>query len=154
MRKHFKASRADGRSDRRIVIDTVRGAAPGTTFMFDALTLALQEGTDRLIGRVAVGAAVRGANVWLLKEEKRILHSVKGVGYRVALASEHSGLALVNKRRADRQLEWGVRTLRDVRWDELDANSRAAHEGQLMILSGLYQAVHALNVRQTRLESL
>jgi hypothetical protein len=150
----FRASRADGRSDRRIVIDLAANATPGDTFTFDTLLRALQEGTERTIGHATVGAAVRTANQWLLKEQKILLHSVPGVGYRIAHATEHRGLALVRKRAADRQLAWGVKTLQHVRWDEMDANSRAAHEAQLMIMGSLYQAVRALGARQTKLEKL
>ena len=150
----FKPNRADGRSDARVLIEAVGDAEAGTVFTHDELIGALSVGTDRQIDRTTLSAAVRCANDRLLKEKKRTLHAVRGVGYRLAAASDHLGLALNRRSRADRQLEAGYRTLQHVRWDEMDANAKAAHEGQLIVMGAIWQAVTALDKRQQRLERI
>jgi hypothetical protein len=152
--KPFEPTRPNGKSDRRLVVELVRDADPGTLFDFKTLTSALQWGTTREINRRVITAAVTAANRTLLVEQKRILHSIAGVGYRLAHANDHTRLADGRKARAHAQLQWAVDTLAHVRWDEMDPNVRAAHEAQLMIVAAHHQALSALKRTQDRHEQI
>jgi hypothetical protein len=133
----FQITRPDGRSNSQVVIDHVRDGEPGRVYTYDELGAALAEGTDHIYSVDAVRAAVTASCARLLKEHQRALHNVRLVGYRLAYAKDHMGLALIRKRRADVQIKRGLQTLRHVRWDEMDENTRRAHEGHLMITESL-----------------
>lgn len=150
----FKASRADGRSDRRVIYDLAENAEPGTVFTYTELLEALQEGTDREITRSHVYAAIGSANKNLLDEQKRYLGVVVGTGYRVIRADEQLGAALVKKDRANGYLKRGIDLLRNARLDELDTAQRTLHEGQLMIMAGLHQAIQESDRRHRRADEL
>jgi len=150
--QHFAITRADGRSNSQVILDTVKQAEPGRLFTYRELTEALSIGTGHVYDHRAVCSAVRAATTRLLHEAQRRLHNVPLAGYRVAPASEHMRLARTDKRRADVQLRRGVETLRHVRWDELDPNARAAHEGTLMVTEALYVNQVALDARIRKIE--
>jgi hypothetical protein len=150
----FTPSRADGRSDRRVVYELVREAAPNDTFDYDKLVAALSEGLDVEVTRDRVYRAVAAANKTLLQRQRRCLNVVAGVGYRVINAAEHLPVALIKKDRAQTYMKRGIDILRNVRIDELDATQRTLHEGQLLILGGLYQATRESSRRHDRAESL
>jgi hypothetical protein len=152
MTEAFQTSRADGRSDRVIAFALVSGAAPGTLVTHDQFLEALSVGLDEPIGLHRVYAAVRMAGRMLLRQEQRGLESVRGLGYRVLSASEHLPAALTRKDRAEFQIQRGMELLREVRWTELDGNQRKAHEGQLLIMSGLYQVIQVSEARHARQE--
>jgi hypothetical protein len=151
----FSPSRDDGRSDRRVVFELVADAAPDTTFTYDVLVEALSEGLDGVeITRDRVYRAVAAGNKTLLRERKRYLHVRVGVGYRVIHTSEQLPVALIKKDRAQSYLSKGIELLRHAKLDELDAAQRTLHEGQLLILAGLHQAMHESDQRHTRSEEL
>lgn len=139
-RTAFAPSRADGRSDRRVIYELVQDAAPGDMFSYETLTEALEEGLDEPVSRTRSQAAVRAANQTLLRERRRYLAVVVNVGYRIIGADEHLPVALGKKDRAQTYLKCGIELLEHVRLDELTGPQRALHEGQLMILGGLYHA--------------
>ena len=72
----------------------------------------------------------------------------------MAPASSHNGLALDRKQRADKQLRRGLHILNNVRWDEMDANQRAAHEGTLLIMSAIHANQASLNRRMSKIEKI
>jgi len=149
----FTTGRDDGRSDVQVIHDLVGSADPGTVFTFDELASALRVGCeDRDITIQTVRQAVRRSYTRMLRENARTLQSVVGVGYRVAEAAAHQTLARARQRRSDVQLRRGVQVLEHVRWDEMDANARAAHQGTLLIMSALYQNQRQLHRRQGRIE--
>lgn len=150
----FKASRDDGRSDRRVIYDLAETAEPDTVFTYTELLEALQDGTDREITRAHVYAAVSAANKGLLTEHKRYLGVVAGTGYRVIRADEQLGAALVKKDRATGYLKRGIELLRHARLDELTEAQRTLHEGQLMVMAGLYQATKESERRHDRADRL
>lgn len=153
----FRPIREDGRSNRRVIFELVRGAEPETLFSYDDLTAALNAGLppDRAgLERKHIYQAVRLANKDLLREEKRYLQVVEGRGYKVCRASEHLPVALQKKRTAEHYFQHGIEVLRHVRMDELDDNQRRLHEGQLMILSGLYESVRVADVQRQRQEGV
>lgn len=150
----FKITREDGRSNAQVIIDLVEGAEPGTLYRYDELGEALSAGTSRVYGRSDICGAVGQANDRLLREQCRSLHNVRGVGYRLALAVDHRRLALVRKSRADTQLKKGVLMLSNVKWDEMDPASRAAHEATLIMVSAVYEQTRSLERRQSATESV
>jgi hypothetical protein len=150
----FAVSRADGRSDTQVLCDLVRTAAPETVFSFEQLADALSEGSRRMFDREEVRSVVSRCYSAVLRDTQRALHNVRGVGYRVARACDHEGISRVRKRRSDTQLRRALLTLQQVRWDEMDAASRTAHEGTLVLMSVLMSNQAALERRQSRTEGL
>lgn len=148
----FEISRTDGRSNQQVVIDHVHAREPGTLFPYDELAEELGKGSERVFDRDAIRNAVTNANRRLLREYQRVLANVRNVGYRLAPASEHSSLALVRRRRADRELVIGLQLLRNVRWDELDPQARQAHAGILVVTEAIYANQRALERRQNEQE--
>jgi hypothetical protein len=131
---NFTPSRADGRSDKRVIYQLVQDATPGDTFDYDKLIAALSEGLDVEVTRARVYPAVAAANKTLLQRQRRYLGIVPGVGYRVISAAEHLPVALDKKDRAQAAIKRGIDILRNARLDELDQAQRILHEGQLLIL--------------------
>jgi hypothetical protein len=150
----FTPSRDDGRSDRRVVYDLTQEADPGAMFTYAELVDALQEGLDKPVQRDRVYRAVSAANETLLREHRRYLGVVENVGYRVIRTDEHLPASLVKKDRAQSHLKRGIELLRHARLDELTEAQRTLHEGQLMILSGVYHAVQDSEKRHDRAETL
>jgi len=150
----FTASRPDGRSDRQVLYDLTSGAEPGTVFTYPALEAALNEGLEDPVGRERVYRAVAQANKTLLREKRRYLQVVKDIGYKMLRSDEHLPVALTKKDMAQTYLRKGIALLRNARLDELTDAQRTLHEGQLMILGGVYQAVQASEKRHDRQEEI
>lgn len=150
----FEASRPDGRSDRQVLYDLTSETAPDTTFTYPQLADALAEGLDETPDRPRIYRAVAAANKTLLRERSRYLSVVKGIGYRMLTTGEHLPAALVRKDKAQTHLQRGIELLRNARLDELNAAQRTLHEGQLMILSGIYHAVQDSMRRHDRTEAI
>lgn len=148
----FKITRADGRSNAQVLLDYVQDGRAGQTYTYAELAAALEDGADRTYSRVAVRQIAAAAYDRMLKEQQRALHNIRGVGYRLAPASDHKQLAAQRKRRSDVQLVRGLNTLRNVRWDEMDTETRKAHEGSLMVMSAIYEQQRALERRQSSIE--
>jgi hypothetical protein len=154
MTNPFKPSRDDGRSDRQVIYDLVHTANPGDTFTYKELRTALEDGLDKPVHRPRIYAAVQQANKTLLREQSRYLGVIPNVGYRMIRAEEHLPVSLQKKDRAQQHLRRGIELLKHARLDELTEAQRTLHEGQLMILSGIYQAVEDSHKRHDRAESL
>lgn len=146
--EYFVPSRADGRSDQKIIYDLVQASEPDTLFPYETLQKALQVGTERAITRAVIGSAARNTARLLERERQRTLTVVANKGYRVARANEHLGLALTRKDRAESMIGRGVTLLKQTRIDELPEPQRRIHEAQLMIMGGLYEAVRTTRRRQ------
>jgi len=142
----FKPSREDGRSDGQVVFDLAREAPANTTFEYPVLLATLLEGltTDRKITRKHVYKAIAGANKLLLVQQQRYLSVVKDVGYRILAADEHSDVALSRYRRGHAEVKRGMTILQNVRWDEMEPESRKVHEGTMLVLSGVAQAFQVM----------
>jgi hypothetical protein len=155
-RRPFTPSRADGRSDRLVIFDLATDAEPDTIFKYEDLIDALSEGLpdEDKVQRDRVYRAVAAGNQTLLRERKRYLQVVPDVGYRVIHTSEQLPVALIKKDRAQTYLEKGIELLRYADLSELTAAQRQLHEGQLLIMAGLHQAVRASDQRHARSEQL
>lgn len=152
--KPFTASRPDGRSDRQVVYSLAQAADPDTTFRYADLEAALNDGLEFPVSRERVYRAVAAANKTLLREERRYLQVVKDVGYKVLRSDEHLPVALAKKDMAQTYLKKGIELLRHARLDELTDAQRTLHEGQLMVLGGVYQAVQHVEKKQHRTEQI
>jgi hypothetical protein len=150
MNKQFQIARSDGRSNSQVILDLVRGAEPGRVFSYHDLGAALSVGMSRQFEIQAIRSVVRTMLARLLKEERRVLQNVPGVGYRLAFAGDHRQLSDDRKRRATAQLKRGLLILENVRWDEMDENQRAAHQGQLMVVGAMYAMQQMIDRRQRR----
>ena len=150
----FACSRPDGRSNVQVIVDLVKDGAPGTSYTFSDLISALNQDASRTYGINDVRQYATKACRRLLKEHKRTLSSVRGIGYRLAEAGEHNRMALEKKSRSDKQFALGLQLLKNVRLDEMDSNQRSAHEGSLMIMSAIHSAVTAMESRLSRIEQV
>lgn len=150
----FKASREDGRSDRVVIYDAVSSADPETFYSYEDLIKALGEGLKEPIDRMRVYRAVASANRTLLREDRRYLSVVRNQGYRIVRADEHLDIALSKKDLAQNYLRKGIDLLKHARLDELTEIQRTLHEGQLMILAGVYQAIVSSEHRHDRQEQI
>lgn len=148
----FQPSREDGRSQAEVLIEYVKCGEPGQVYSYAELARALGAGSSRIYTIREVRQAVAACVSRLLREHQRRLHNIRLVGYRVAPAVHHMSLAKGDRRRADRQLLRGLQTLRHVRWEEMDENTRRAHEGHLMIHEAVCSNQHALDVRLRKVE--
>lgn len=143
----FEIKRPDGRSHQQVLIDAVAGAEPGTMFTYVQLQMVLGFKTKERTRAVVLAAQHR-----LLKEHNRTLENVRGEGYRMAKANDHTRIANGRKRRADVQLRKGLHVLRHVRWEELDEESRKAHQGTLMVTEALYRIQASQESRLRKIE--
>jgi len=148
----FAITRDDGRSNAQVVVDLVKDGAPGRIYTIEEFQAALAVGTDRTFDLRAVQQIVRNMTNALEKTYKRTLHAVPTVGYRLACAKEHMGLAVLRQDKANRQLRKGLHILENVRYDEMDENTRSAHEGHLILTSAIYRNQIALESRMRRVE--
>lgn len=149
----FEITRADGRSNSQVLLDLFEKGELGRLYKYEELSAALSEGVDKTYTNSEITGIIGKIYIRLLKEQQKAVHSVRGVGYRLALADDHKSLALDRKQRADGQLLKGLETLRGVQWDKIkDPEVRKATEGQLLILSAIYNQTQALERRQNGIE--
>lgn len=148
----FANTRADGRSNVQVILDLVRDGEPGQVYPYQRFVEALNVGSNRTYAIRDAQRVIMAGHLRLLREQDRALHNLRGVGYRLAQAKEHMGLALTHKHRADNQLNRGLHLLRHVRWDELDENSRKAHQGTLLLTETLWANQQALEKRLRAVE--
>jgi hypothetical protein len=154
MRNPFKASRDDGRSDRRVVFELVQNAEPDTMFGYDELISALSEGLDDDIRRERVYRAVAQGNKALLRNRSRYLQVVPGRGYKVLRADEHLPVALKKKDSAESVMRRGAELLDHVKLGELDPDMRKTVEGNRLMFAGIIGALKHSEQRHDRAESL
>lgn len=144
----FEITRADGRSNQQVLIDAVANAEPGRLFTYKEL--------NRILGfhdKERTRGVVLAAQHRLLREFCRTMENVRGEGYRMAAATDHTRIANSRKRRADIQLRKGLHVLRNVKWEELDPESRKAHEGTLLVTEAIYRITTAQEKRISRMEA-
>lgn len=154
MSEPFQPSRSDGRSDRLVVYNLVADAEPETLLTYDELIRGLSEGLNFEVDRPRVYRAVAAANKTLLVEKSRYLGVVKNIGYRVLRTEEHLPAAIDRKSSAVSKLRQGMELLRNAKVEELTEAQRVLHQGQLLIMSGLHDAIQDSRHRHDRQESI
>lgn len=147
MASRFAASRNDGRSDQEVVCALVQDSPPETIWTHQQIMNALSAQTERVITKPVCYQAVAHANRLLLKRHQRYLSIVRNQGYRVVRAEDHLPLARRREDKAARQMRAGVEILRNCRMEELTETQRAIHQGQMLIMSSLYENMKSLAKR-------
>lgn len=150
----FKPKRLDGRSTTDVVLDLIKDANPGDVFEYDTIIHALNVGSSRDYSVVDARNAVIRSKSRLSRDYQRAIRNIPGLGYKIAAASEHREIAIKHKTRSDRQLSKGVQILKGVKWDEMDQQSRMAHEGTLMIMSELHERQQWIERRVKKIEAI
>lgn len=125
----------------RVVYDLAVKRNPGDLITYPELTEAL--GYDP---RVGPRGPIHTASEKMLETHDRALVSVRGQGYRVALATEHYGLAKGKQRQARRRITQGIALAVHVDVSQLDQKQRAALDG----LSQVLMAQNAMLSRHSR----
>lgn len=148
----FQITRLNGKSNAEVLLGYVLGSEPGRIFPYDELINVLSADATKTYAVYEVQSIVNAIQKRLLKEQSRTLYNVRGMGYKLAHATEHHALALQRKDKADSQLIRGISLLRNVRWEEMDPQSRLAHEGSLVIMSGLHAQQQAFDKRLNAIE--
>lgn len=148
----FAVTRADGRSNATVILDYVKTGTAGQLYPYQEFADALAAGTDKTVTVVDVQRVVQRLITRLLREQQRRLHVVTRVGYRLAPAAQHMALAHGDRRKGETQIKKGLETLRHVRFEEMDDNTRRAHEGHLLIHEALYANQVALDARLRKVE--
>jgi hypothetical protein len=129
----FKIVRENGKSNSDVIIELVKDATPQTCFTYEQINAALSESTNTTYDTPAVQGAVRIANSRLLREHSRYLGNVRNKGYRIIPASEHKDVAKKRNRKAARQEQWALNTLRHARRDEMTQQERDLHDAHLIL---------------------
>lgn len=150
--KLFDTRRTDGMSNQEVIVNMVCGGEPGTVYTYDEITEALQSGTDRTYDRRMVQSVVRLAKLRLLREHRRTLTVVTNVGYRVAHARDHRGIASDQTKRGERQMRRALATMENARLEEMTAAERELHIAQCAINAAVYAEQRRILSRQNRTE--
>lgn len=153
MGKRFEPARADGRTDAQVVFDLCANLDSGDTLTYQQLIDGLQAGVPTKIDRRRAYVAVGKGNRKLLDLRQRYLRVVANVGYRMLAASEHLETALTKRDTAEGYLRRGLEILRGTSMSELTHAQRVLHEGQMMILGGVYRMVKESTKRHEKHEA-
>ena len=144
-------SRQSGKSNQQVVVELVAEAPPGTVFSYDRIAAALSEGAGKTYTRAEVQSVVRtAADSRLLREYRRTLANVRGVGYKVAAANEHVPIAGAYNRKSIRSLKRGTDRLNHARLEELTEAERLTHEQQREVNNRLYSELRRIDRVQER----
>lgn len=144
----FEVGRANGKSNQQVIAELVAHRESGTVFTFSELGAVLAEGSDREFDRQAIQQCVRLANKRLLREHRRLLVSVKNVGYAIAHPKDQAAIAMGRNRKSSVQLKWAMDTLSNVRLEEMTETQRVIHLAQQSVNSELIQQHQRILRRQ------
>lgn len=150
MKTRFLSSRVDGKSHQEVIVNHVRDHQPGKVFTYDDLAAVLAIGVDRTFSRADVQQIVRLAKMQLLREHKRTLACIPNVGYQLAHARHHRGIADSHTRRGCRQMKRALVTLENARLDEMTPVEREQHIAQCEINQRLYQEQRRILSKQAQ----
>ncbi len=140
--------RTDGRSNQQVIADHVSRHEPGRVFTYDELACVLADGTDREFTKEDVQHVVWLSKPQMLAKYKRTLTNVSKVGYRLAHAREHTGIADGHTKKGSRQMRRALATMEHARTDEMTQVEREIHNAQLTINNHLYYTVQRIQSRQ------
>jgi hypothetical protein len=150
----FRKRRPGGVSHQEVIVELVSGHEPGRVFTYEELAAALAAGADREFDRQDVQQVVRLAKFRLLREHKRTFACVPNVGYQLAHAKEHRGIAESHTRRGHRQMKRALVTMENARLDEMTAGERDLHLAQCEINHRLYHEQRRMLAKQSRHDEL
>lgn len=150
----FEISRDNGKSDAEVLVEFAAKREPGELITYAEFAEALGEGAERAYSLREVQSAVCRTERKLATEKQRALINVRGQGYRIALAGEHQMIAGRKKDRAGVLLKRGLTVLHHVDWASMDDNTRKAHEGQMMVVGALCNAMSGIDARLRAVEDV
>lgn len=150
----FKQNRLDGRSTTEVILDLLKDAEPETVFEYEEIIRVLNAGASKEHSKKDAQSAMQRAKGRLSRDYQRMVRSIPNRGYKIAAATEHREIALSHKTKSERQLKVGVQILQNVKWGEMDPESKRAHEGTLVIVSALYEQQAWLDRRLKKVETL
>jgi hypothetical protein len=139
----FKAKRPDGRSDWRVVFDRVAQLQPGEEISHKELLEELGT-TDRTV----LYRAVSRANRELWKTKLRSLDAVRGKGYRLLHANEHTIQAEGYKTKSRRQMGNALAVMEATDLEQLDSEGR---NWALQVTAGMRLLASVLDQHTARL---
>lgn len=131
----------------QIIYKLAAGQPVGATITYEQLSGAC--GTDFTSNRTGFAKAVKV----LEREEHRTLVCITNIGYRVAAASEHEGLARNRQRRSRRQIDRAVSLVANVHKDELDPEQAKRLEAMETTLRAHSDMLRRISTRVDRQES-
>jgi len=130
----------------KLIYELVSGAPVGTLVTYEELSDATN--SDFTANRSGLAKAVKT----LERNEQRTLICVTNVGYRIAAASEHEGLARNRQRRSRRQIDRAVSLAANVRKDELEPEQAKRLEAMETTLRSHADMLRRINGRVERQE--
>lgn len=102
----------------RTIASTLAGRSVGTLIIYAEL--------DEMLGRPVRDdrQPIYGAQLIMLREQRRTLINVPNKGYRISLASEHAGLATKQRRKARRSMTKAIKVIEGTDVATLTADER------------------------------
>lgn len=131
----------------QIIYKLAAGQPVGATITYQQLTAAL--GVNFTENRGGLAKAVKV----LERTEQRTLVCVTNIGYRIAAATEHEGLARNRQRRSRRQIDRAVSLAANVHKDELDPEQAKRLEAMETTLRAHSDMLRRITSRVDRQES-
>lgn len=134
----------------RIAYDLLRATKEDEILTYEALgnALNLHPSSDR----PTIATAVHQAAKRLEENDKRAIQCITNVGYRVVTAAEHLDLAGMYQAKSVSALERGHSKVVNVDMSGMASGMRRAFDAANRAFTAQLEAVHRLDVRQTRLE--
>jgi hypothetical protein len=140
------------KSQRIIVAESGAAAKPGDVITFETLGKLLKLHPVRQ--RDQIRQAISAARPLLLHDHGRALVSIRGTGYRVAHAGEHSGIAQTHRRKADRQMSQALDVINYAREDEMSPEDLQRHRAVALVIRNLYGRMTSAESRIEDLEKV
>lgn len=134
----------------RIVYDLLHAMEENEVITYEALgnALNLHPATDR----PTIATAVHQAARQLEERDKRAIHCLTNVGYRVVTANEHLDLARIHQGKSVNSLERAHSKVVNVDMSRMAEALRRSFDAANRAFTAQLEAVHRLDVRQSRLE--
>jgi DNA-binding winged helix-turn-helix (wHTH) protein len=137
------------RSYRVMVIELMSQAQPGDVITYQRLGEAL--GLDVATQRDQIRQSVAAARSLLLSDHQRAIVAVRSVGYRIAYAHEHAGIAQIHRNKADRQVSKALDVLHHTDESAMSAADLQRHRATQIIMTNL---VRRMTAQEERLQAL
>jgi hypothetical protein len=137
------------------LIEAIAQAGYGRELSYTELgrVIGLQPGeADSVHGRQLIHRAANAAKRPLLVSCSRVLVSVRGKGYRVALPSESASIAISYRDGAERKIKKAVDTLAYTDEREMTAAERQRHQATRMLILDLQSRMNSAEDRLNLLE--
>jgi hypothetical protein len=138
-----------------VLIEVIAQSGYGRELSYVELgrAIGLGDGESSTIhGRHLIHRAANAAKRPLLVSHSRVIVSVRGEGYRVALPSESASIAMNYRDGADRKIRKAVDTLAYTDEREMTVAERQRHQATRMLILDLQSRMHSAEDRLNLLE--